>query len=77
MKSLPLRVTVRAVDGAAVTLATEGGHAFTLGAERLPGPCAEGAAFCLQLEEVAAWTLPEEQRAPLAAAMLNEMLTVT
>lgn len=76
MRSLPLRVTVRSLDGAAATLETEGGHAFRLAADRVPGPCAEGSAFCLQLEDVAAWALPEEERRSLATAMLNEMLTV-
>lgn len=76
MRSLPLRVTVAAFDGRTATLSTDGGHAFALGAERLPGACAEGAEFCLQLEDVAAWTLPEEERVALARAMLNEMLTV-
>ncbi|HTM68035.1 MAG TPA: hypothetical protein VL426_01945 [Candidatus Binatia bacterium] len=76
MRSLPLRVTVEAFDGRTARLATEGGHAFALGADRLPGPCETGAAFCLQLEDVATWTLPEEERSALARAMLNELLTV-
>lgn len=77
MRSLPLHVTVAAYDGRTATLATENGHTFPLRAERLPGPCEAGTAFCLPLEEVANWTLAEEERAALSRAMLNEMLTVS
>lgn len=76
MRSLPLQVTVAAYDGRMATLTTEGGHSFTLSGDRLPGACEPGSAFCLQLEDVATWPLPEQERASLAAAMLNEMLTV-
>lgn len=77
MRSLPLHVTVEAYDGRTATLTTEGGHAFALGGDRLPGPCETGSKFCLQLEDVAGWSLPEEERIALSRAMLNEMLTVT
>jgi len=77
MRSLPLQVTVAAYDGRTATLTTENGHSFTLGGDRVPGVCETGSAFCLQLEDVATWTLPEEHRVSLAAAMLNEMLTVS
>lgn len=75
MRSLPLRVTVRALGDGKATLETEGGHAFTLSAGRLPQACEAGTALCLQLDDVVSWPLPEEERASLAAAMLNEMLT--
>ena len=77
MRSLPLHVTVSATDGRTATLATEGGHAFAIPAARLPGPCEPGSTFCLQLEEVANWTLEEEERIALSKAMLHEMLTVS
>ncbi|MEY4744834.1 MAG: hypothetical protein RL272_779 [Candidatus Parcubacteria bacterium] len=77
MRSLPLSVTVAAHDGKTATLATEGGHTFTIAESRLPMPCETGASLCLRLEDVAGWTLAEEERVALSRAMLHEMLTVS
>ena len=77
MRSIPLQVTVAAYDGRTATLTTESGHAFALTGQRLPGSCEPGSSFCLQLEDVAGWTLLEEERVAFSRAMLHEMLTVS
>jgi hypothetical protein len=74
--AFPLTVRIENHDGKAATLLTEGGHRFRYPAEHLPTTCAPGDSFCLDLS-TATEKVGEGDRAGLAMAVLNEILTAS
>ena len=77
MASIPIDVTVAALDNDRATLVTASGHEFRWPSGELPSACRPGDTFCVDYDKVHSLKLDDHEKLRMGRAILNEILAAS